>query len=352
MGAMVLSLAAVLILIGIASYGVASAGLYNLFGMVIPYLAFITFVVGVVYKVVDWARSPVPFRIPTTCGQAESLPWIKQSKIDNPSTTGGVVARMALEILCFRSLFRNTRLDYRDGRASYGSEKILWIASLAFHYSFLVVILWHLKLFTEPVTGLVHYIESLDGFLEVGLPGLMISGVVLFAATGFLIHRRLYYPQIRYISLSTDYFPLWLILAIATTGILMRYFIKVDMVNVKELTMGLISLRPVIPEGIGSIFYIHLFLVSVLFAYFPFSKLMHFGGVWLSPTRNMVNNTRKVHHENPWNYPVSVHTYEEYEEEFREQMVEAGVPVEKPLPPDEPEDDAPAGGEGEKAQAG
>jgi hypothetical protein len=32
---------------------------------------------------------------------------------------------------------------------------------------------------------------------------------------------------------------------------------------------------------------------------------------------------------NPWNYPVKTHTYEEYEDEFRELMIEAGIPVEK-----------------------
>ncbi|PIX86048.1 MAG: menaquinol oxidoreductase, partial [Nitrospirae bacterium CG_4_10_14_3_um_filter_53_41] len=80
---------------------------------------------------------------------------------------------------------------------------------------------------------------------------------------------------------------------------------------------------------IGSIFYIHLFLVSALFIYFPFSKLMHLGGVFLSPTRNLANNNRMVRHVNPWNYPVKVHTYEEYEDEFRAKMIKAHIPVEK-----------------------
>ena len=109
----------------------------------------------------------------------------------------------------------------------------------------------------------------------------------------------------------------------------MRYFLKVHIVGVKELAMGLVSFSPTIPEGIGAIFYIHLFLICVLFAYFPFSKLMHMGGVFLSPTRNLANNSRAVRHINPWNYPVHVHTYEEYENDFREKMKKAGLPVEK-----------------------
>jgi len=93
--------------------------------------------------------------------------------------------------------------------------------------------------------------------------------------------------------------------------------------------MGLVSFRPTIPEGIGVLFYIHLFLVSVLLGYFPFSKLVHMAGVFLSPTRNLSNNSRYVRHINPWNYPVKTHTYAEYEDEFRDKMVEAGIPVDK-----------------------
>jgi hypothetical protein len=52
-------------------------------------------------------------------------------------------------------------------------------------------------------------------------------------------------------------------------------------------------------------------------------------GVFLSPTRNLANNNRAVMHVNPWNYPVKVHTYAEYEDDFREKMKAAGLPVEK-----------------------
>jgi nitrate reductase gamma subunit len=109
----------------------------------------------------------------------------------------------------------------------------------------------------------------------------------------------------------------------------MRYFYKVNLVGVKELTMSLAKFSPVVPAGIDVLFYIHLFLVSVLFAYFPFSKLTHMAGVFLSPTRNLANNNRMKMHVNPWNYPVKVHTYEEYENDYREFMKDAGIPVEK-----------------------
>ena len=89
------------------------------------------------------------------------------------------------------------------------------------------------------------------------------------------------------------------------------------------------SFHPVIPEGISSLFFLHLFFVTVLMAYIPFSKLMHMGGVFLSPTRNLANNNRMKRHINPWNPVVKLHTYEEYEDEFRDVMKAADLPLDK-----------------------
>jgi len=327
------SLIAVIVLILIAYVGVEAAGLQVLFGIIIPYIAVLMFIAGFVYRVMDWASSPVPFSIPSTCGQQKTLSWIKHDKIDNPTTTIGVIIRMMLEILLFRSLFRNTKFALNEGpKISYVWEKWLWLVSLAFHYCFLVVLIRHLRFFLEPVPVWLQWLEEVDTFFQLGLPGLFLSGAILLAAVIFLFLRRIYLPEMRYISLAADYFPLFLIIGIAITGILMRYFTKVYIVGVKELAMGLASFHLTIPEGIGVLFYIHLFLVSVFFAYFPFSKLMHMPGIFLSPTRNLANNTRFKRYINPWNYPVETHTYEEYEDEFRERMIEAGLPVVKGLP--------------------
>jgi nitrate reductase gamma subunit len=335
------SFVAVILVVLIPWIGVGALDLRTLFGVVVPYAAMATFFIGIVVRVIDWARSPVPFRIPTTAGQEWSFPWIKANRVDNPKGTCGVVVRMIFEVLLFRSLFRNTRLEYRrmDGgpRVAYEWEKWLWLAALAFHYSFLVIFLRHFRFFTEPIPGFVHLLEKLDGFLQLGVlpvnslgaPGVYITDMLLLAAVTYLFLRRIYIPQVRYVSLPADYFPLFLILGLGLTGVLMRYFIRVDITAVKQLVLGLFKFNPTVPEGIGVIFFIHLFIISVLIAYFPFSKLMHMGGIFLSPTRNLSNNSRFVRHVNPWNYPVKYHTYEEYEDDFRELMVEAGLPVEK-----------------------
>ena len=345
----VYSLIAVLVLSLIAYAGVEAAGLQVLFGVILPYLAVLIFIVGFAVKVMGWARSAVPFCIPTTCGQQKSLPWIKQARIDNPTTTWGVWVRMILEVLAFRSLFRNTRTRLReDGRIAYNLEIFLWLGALAFHYAFLTVVVRHLRFFLEPVPFVLQVLENLDAFIQLGLPVIYLSGFVLLGAAVYLFLRRLFVAPVRYISLSADFFPLFLIGGIAVTGIMMRYFTKVDIVGIKELTMGLVTFHPTVPEGIGGLFFVHLFFVSVLLAYFPFSKLMHAGGVFMSPTRNMKTDTRARRHINPWNYPVKVHTYEEYEDDFREKMIDAGLPVDKMPEPAEESDETQAAAPEEK----
>ena len=299
-------------------------------GVIVPYAAMTTFLAGVSYRVVQWSLAPVPFRIPTTCGQQKSLPWIKAGWLESPYTTAGVIARMALEILLFRSLFRNTKVELRQGpRLVYGENKFLWLGALAFHWSFLIIFLRHLRFFLEPVPHLVLALEKVDSFFQVGAPILYITDLIMVVALLYLLQRRVADPQVRYISLAADYFALFLILGLALSGIWMRYFTRVDIVAIKQLAIGLVTFSPIVPKEVGSLVFVHLILLSTLAAYFPFSKLMHMGGVLLSPTRNLANNNRMKRHVNPWDYPVKVHTYEEWEAEFRDKIVAAGLPLDK-----------------------
>ncbi len=325
-----ISLLVVIALIAGVFLGVEVAGMQYLFGVILPYAAFAIFVIGLIWRVVKWGKSPVPFRIPTTAGQQKSHDWIKHDKFDNPSDTAGVIGRMLMEVLFFRSLFRNTKAELtEDKRLVYQWEKWLWLASLAFHWSFLIVLVRHLRLFTDPVPGFIQVIASVDGAFMVNLQPLFLTGVILLVTVTYLFVRRVVIPQVRYVSLPADYFPLFLIFGIALSGILMRYFIREDVTSVKELAMGLVTFSPVAPEGISALFYVHFLLVCVLFAYFPYSKLVHAGAVMMSPTRNMANNNRAVRHVNPWNNKVKVHTYEEYEDDFRQVMKAAGLPLDK-----------------------
>jgi len=326
-------LLAIIVLVVIATVGAGAAGMEALFGIWIPYLALAVFVAGVAWRVISWARAPVPFRITATCGQARSHPWIKHNPLDCPHNGWGVLGRMALEVLFFRSLFRNTKAELRQEpkpRLLYGSDKFLWAGALAFHWSFLIIILRHFRFFTEPTPFFVGWLQTFDGFFQVGAPVLLLTDLVILAAISYLFFRRVIDPKLRYISLPADYFALFLIAGVVVSGVLMRYTVaKGSLLAVKQLAVGLFSFNPTVPEGISTVFFVHLFLVSVLLAYFPVSKLMHMGGVFLSPTRNLANNNRAKRHINPWNPVVKVHTYEEWEDDFREKMKGCGLPLER-----------------------
>ena len=318
----------IVIVLAVIPAGGYLLGLNALFTVVLPYSAVVVFLAGFIYRILLWARTPEPFRIPTTCGQEKSLPWIRRSRLESPFTGLEAVGRMALEIVLFRSLFRNSRMELIAGRPVYSGAKWLWLFGLMFHISFLVLVLRHLRFFTEPVLSCVNGLATLDGIFEIGVPALYLTDVFFLLGVGFLLLRRTVIPKLRYLSLVSDYFAVLLLIAIAGSGLLMRHFYPVDIQNVKTLALGWVTFAPTAAAGIGALFFVHLFLICVLIIWFPFSKLMHMAGVFLSPTRNLANNSRARRHMNPWNAPIKVHTYEEYEDEFREQMLEAGLPVE------------------------
>jgi nitrate reductase gamma subunit len=298
-----------------------------IFGVIIPYIAFAIFVVGVVYKFIYWAKSAVPLKIPTTSGQQKSLKFIKRTiydRFDSPYTKWETAVRMILEIFAFRSLLKNTR--YYLDRLSQRDARWLWLFAILFHYCLLLVLIRHTKFFLEPVPSFVEMISELEAFKGVFIPSVYVSGVTIIAALFLLWFRRIFLSRERCISLPSDHFALLLLLAIVISGNVMRYFIKVDISAVKGLLLSLIAFN--IPQAvefansIEPMFYIHFALGSFLLAYFPFSKLMHAGGIFFSPTRNMPNNNRAERHVNPWNPPYKGITWQEYYEAYKDQLDE------------------------------
>jgi nitrate reductase gamma subunit len=331
MGALI-SLVAVAGVALLAAVG-ASAGdnLRFVLGVITPGIAFAVFLGGIIFRVVHWARSPVPFRIPTTTGQAKSLPWIRNNELEAPSGLAGVIGRMALEVLAFRSLFRNTRVEIlpEKSKLNYIADKALWAAAMAFHWAMFVIVLRHFRFFIEPVPAWVEMLQDVDGFFQVGLPVYYGTTFLMVVGLAYLLARRFFDAKLRYISLPTDYFALYLLLGIALTGIVMRHVEKIDVVQVKAAIAGWASFQQVAPAGVGMWYFVHVTLVSVLLIYFPFSKLLHAPGVFLSPTRNLANSNRVRRHINPWNPDIQGHSYAEWEDEFRDKLKASGYALEK-----------------------
>ncbi len=289
---------------------------------------------GLSWRIWRWASTPEPFQIPTTTGQQPSLAGIAASRVESPSTRLGVVGRMALELLLFRSLFRNTAAGPTFGNGEVAAKpaflerKGLWLAALAFHWSLLVVFVRHRRLFVHPVPRVADALAAVDGFFQVGLPHWYVTDLVLVAAIFYLLFRRLSNPLLTYITLPADYLALGALLAVSGTGIVVRYIARTDLVAVRQFTLSLASLAPAPLPAPGFWLAAHLLSVSFLLAILPATKMVHLAGAWFSPTRNQRNDSRRRRRVNPWNAPVPVHTYEAWEEEFKDKLQAAGIPME------------------------
>jgi nitrate reductase gamma subunit len=304
----------------------------------IAYLAFAIFVAGMVWRVVAWARVPVPFAIALTCGQQKSLEGIRAAWLENPWTRAGAACRTAIEALWFRSLLRDSRAELLPGvgqalpngrgsestseprplgsgcRLFYRGDRSLWGGALLFHGCLLWVWIGHLRFFVEPAL-----VGPANRFVDAGL----------VAGLAFLFLRRVLDRRLRYLTLAADYLPLALVATVAGSGVLMRWWSHTDVAAVKRFALGLATFHPVAPVGVGLLFYIHLFAASALAVSIPFTKLAHMAGVFFSPTRNLPNDSRARRHVNPWLAPAQVHTYAEWEDEFRDRMRAAGLPLER-----------------------
>ena len=224
------------------------------------HLAFALFALGLGYKIYDFARTPAPLKIPTTPA---------------PVNAGGVVLRMAREVVLFESLFKSN----------------LWIWGLGwlFHASLALVLLRHLRYFTEPVWIWVAFIQPFG----------MYAGITMLLGVAGLWARRLFVERIRYISTPSDHLMLVLLMAIALSGLTMTFAVHTDVIAVKGFFLGLMNFNwQALPSSV--VLYAHLLMVALLLLIFPVSKLLHAPGVFFSPSRNQADNPREKRHIAAW----------------------------------------------------
>jgi nitrate reductase gamma subunit len=224
------------------------------------YFATAVIVIGVGYKIWQYATTPAPLKIPT---------------MPAPVTKSGVVVRMAEEVVLFKSLFK--------------SNKWIWIFGWIFHFALLLVLMRHLRYFTDPVWWWVNLIQPFGKY----------AGFAMVIGLLGLFARRIFVARVKYISSLSDYLMLILIIAIGLTGLGMTYISHTDIVAVKAFMLGIMYLD-VQPIPTDVMFLAHLGLVIALMLVFPFSKLLHVPGVFFSPTRNQVDNPREKRHVADW----------------------------------------------------
>jgi nitrate reductase gamma subunit len=224
------------------------------------YLATAALVGGVAYRCWVYARTPQPLKIPIPPA---------------PTTRRGVALRMLVEATLFRSLFR--------------SNKWIWLFGWIFHVALAAVLARHLRYFTEPVWAWVALIQPFG----------LYAGFAMLAGLAGLWARRFLVDRVRYISSPSDHLMLALLVAIAASGLAMKYLAHTDIVALKAFFLGLMVFDwqelPADP-----VLLIHLALVAALMTVFPLSKLLHAPGIFFSPSLNQVDNAREQRHAAGW----------------------------------------------------
>ncbi len=224
------------------------------------YAATAVLVAGLAVKMLGYARTPAPLKIPTTPA---------------PATRGGVVLRILREVTLFASLF--------------GANKWIWLFGWIFHVALALVLLRHLRYFTQPVWGVV----------EIAQPFGVYAGFAMLAGLAGLWARRFLVERIRYISTYSDHLMLALLAAIAASGLAMKYLSHTDIVALKAFMLGLMAFDWQ-PLPAHPVLLVHLALVAALMAVFPASKLLHAPGVFFSPGLNQADDSRERRHVTRW----------------------------------------------------
>ncbi len=224
------------------------------------YAATLLLMVGVAHKIALYARTPAPLKIPVTPA---------------PLTRAGVVWRMTKEVTVFRSLFF--------------SNKWIWLFGWMFHVALALVLARHLRYFTEPVWGWVVLIQPFGKYAAFA----MIAGLAGLWARRFLVDR------VRYISSLSDHLMLALLMAIALSGLAIKYLSHTDIIDIKAYMLGLMYFDWQ-PLPADAFVLLHFALIIVLMVIFPISKLLHAPGMFFAPTRTQVDDARERRHTAGW----------------------------------------------------
>ncbi len=219
---------------------------------ILPFLTIIVFVIGIAYHFYVWNKLPKP-KMTLTPAPKPGIPrYIELLK----------------ETFFFRSLFKG--------------DKNLWIFSWVFHAMLALIFIGHLRVIMWlPDRMLASMGMTVEGINTMSQLSGGIAGLVILVMIMVLLGRRLFTGRVREISLKGDYIALILIILVLVTGDAMRFVAHIDLSLTRDYFLSLVTFSAVsIPDN--SWFISHYFFAQLLIMYMPFSKLLHFGGIFFT----------------------------------------------------------------------
>lgn len=131
------------------------------------------------------------------------------------------------------------------------ANDVLWAGEWLFHFSFLFVLLRHLRFLLEPVPSWVAFIQP--------------AGVV----AGYLLPAALIYILIYKLAAERSYSPLYnlflliLIFLLSSTGIILSTIARADLIAVKAFALGILHFAPQPFPG-SPVLLLHFLLFTIL----------------------------------------------------------------------------------------
>jgi nitrate reductase gamma subunit len=172
------------------------------------------------------------------------------------------------ETLFFRSLFKG--------------DRSLWFVGWIFHAMLALIFIGHLRV----ISWLPDKMLAAMGMTEQGINSMShlsggVAGIVIVVMVAVLLGRRFVTQRVREISAPGDFFALLLVLLVLITGDAMRFFTHFDLSQTREYFLALFTFSgATLPQN--GWFIAHYVLAQILIMYMPFSKLLHFGGIFFS----------------------------------------------------------------------
>jgi nitrate reductase gamma subunit len=221
-------------------------------GFILPYLTILIFMFGMIYRIKVWSKLPSP----------------KMTLFPAPSSGKERFTEVLQETFFFKSLFKG--------------DKGLWAMGWLFHVMLLLIFVGHFRVIAWLPDRILGGLGMTAGDIDtMSLVSGGAAGIVILISLLIILIRRFSVKRVRQISESGDYFALLLILLIVLTGDAMRFISHLDLAQTRAYFQGLFffNLEPI---PVNPWFLAHYFLAQILIMYIPFSKILHFGGIFFS----------------------------------------------------------------------
>jgi nitrate reductase gamma subunit len=182
-------------------------------------------------------------------------------------------------------------------------RQLLGVASTMFHWGLVLLLAGH-------VVGLIGGVMGSRAAVDFFFWSALLGGVLVLIGSFMALMRRIRIPEVRAMSRPEDYIIQCFLIAIVGIAL---YQVLVDKIfgiayTASSWTASLWTLtpQPELMESASFLTKLHVFLALVFFAYFPFTKLVHF---WTFPVNYFVRvpqsvRTQKFRFQRRWEFAL------------------------------------------------